>query len=181
MQILQSRWWIFDDVVKARQIDKGLPFCFNKQARENKNSSADRPAILSNQYGSFQTFETICPSLVNCVSLNLLRSKTQLFKKKIDILMFSWIAARLHQDTGRLAAARLGKGNWQTSKAFACVSSWIPKKKWKNSGPQWGFFNLHQPDWSVEGVVTRRSWALNKHQMGAWSFVINYNLGSKNK
>ena len=46
----------------------------DERARDNNVGAGERPAFLSNQRGSFETFVTICPSLVTCVSLNLLRS-----------------------------------------------------------------------------------------------------------
>ena len=50
-------WWYCLSKANRQRSDFQV-LSLNKQAHENNNSSADRPAILSNQRGSFQTFMT---------------------------------------------------------------------------------------------------------------------------
>ena len=62
---------------------------------------------------------------------------------QIDILMLSWIATRLHQDTGRFGAAGLGKGGADSLKRLGQCFFLNSRKYRKNSGLQRGFCKPH--------------------------------------
>ena len=96
-----------------------------------------RPAIPSNQCGSFQIFVLVW-------SINLTQKWNTAVQ--IDILMLSWIAIRLHQDIGRFGATGLGKGELTDLKRpGSCFSPEFSKIQ--KSMANWEGISSHHPDW----------------------------------
>ena len=105
------------------------------------------PTILSNQRGSFQTFVTICPSLVTCVSLEVKRCYSNCPCNAH--LNCHEVASRYWEIWGCRARDR---GADRPQKAWPVLFpefSKIQKKQW----PTVRVFQPHPPDWFYQTMT----------------------------
>ena len=96
---------------------------------EKEQWHSSRPAILSNQRGSFQTFMTICLNLVICVSLEVKCCNSNCsFYAQLKLNELAWGCIKI---LGVLGLQGSGQGSWYTSKGLASVFAWILQIKKK--------------------------------------------------